>query len=124
MTFSASIQPGGKVSWQDPQGVKKFIESLEGKRVTVAIEQWRDRRSLDQNSYFHGPVCKILGDHLGYYPEEMKEIYREQFLRTEKNGRSFLRSTASLNTKEFSEFVSRCIEWAAQEFGVVIPDPE
>jgi hypothetical protein len=122
MQFTASIHRG-KTIWSDPDAVIAHVAKLEGKRVNVTIEQWRARRSDEQNRYLHGVVFKALSDHLGYEVEEVKELCKAMFLMQEKDGRQFPRPTSSLNTAEMVAFIERIQRWAAQEFGVVIPDP-
>lgn len=89
-------------------------------------------RSNPQNSYFHGPVVGILSRHLGYTEEEMKDILKGLFLSEEieidtKDGKipiTVVKSTASLKTDEFAEFIDKCVRWASFEHGCYIPPPE
>lgn len=121
--FVGEIQ-GGRVLWSDPEGVKAFVAGLENERVSISIEKWRPGRSAAQQRYYRGVVVKILADELGWEPEEMHEHLRQRFLLVEKDGRTFARSTASLNTADFGAFVDRVIRWAAIDLHIVIPDPE
>jgi len=81
-------------------------------------------RTNRQNKYYWGVVLPLSGEHFGYYPDEMHEAFKLLFLRRNEDGRpETLKSTSSLTTKEFVEYVDRCRHWAA-EHGIYIPDAE
>jgi hypothetical protein len=123
-TFSAEVQDG-KIQLYDPEGFEAYIDALNGKRVQITVSVHSPQRSKSQNAYFHGVVCKYIGERLrqyGYEADEVKEILKHKFLLVEKeDGQVFCRPTSSLNTAEFAEFIDRCIRWAAIELNVVIP---
>lgn len=114
---------GGKLQLRDREGLDRFVSGLEGKEVELAIRLRRRRRSDSANAYFHGVVCKLISEHLGYELEEVKELLKSMFLKIERDGRSFCRPTSSLDSKAMWEFIDRCIRWAAIELNLVIPDP-
>jgi CRISPR/Cas system CSM-associated protein Csm2 small subunit len=120
--FQAEIK-NGKTVWYDPQHVVQFIAKLEGARIIVTIEKWRGRRSDQANRFYWGAVVDAISEHTGYEKSEVHSILGMMFLLAEKDGRKYVRSTATLNTAEFSEFLDRVIRWAAMELGVVISDP-
>jgi uncharacterized C2H2 Zn-finger protein len=81
-------------------------------------------RSLRQNKYYWDQVVGIPAQHFGYLNEEMHRAYQLMFLRKFAEGKpETVRSTTSLDTKEFVEYVNKCREWAADN-ELVIPDPE
>ena len=81
-------------------------------------------RSLDQNAYYWGVVIELMSDETGFTTEEMHEALKQKFLMIEKNGMKFPRSTSSLTTGEFSEYVEKCKMFAAEWLGIFIPDAE
>jgi hypothetical protein len=115
----------GRVILDSKDSYIDYLSGMEGKRVGVAIHKERKSRSDQQNRYYWGVVCKILGDHLGYTPDEMHDIYREKFLKIpgEEGRPDRIGSTASLSTAEFETYQEQVRMWASQEFGVYIPLP-
>jgi hypothetical protein len=70
-------------------------------------------------------VIPLMAESCGYEDEEMHDALKHQFLRdreNEKAGLVLVKSSADLNTAEFTEYVEKCRRLAA-ELGVVIPDP-
>lgn len=99
----------------------EFLAPLEGKSVELSIERIRVKRTNHQNRYYWAVVLKTFGDHLGYHPEELHEALKLRFLpRDPESAIVVARSTTELNTKEFSEYVDRIIQLAA-EMGCYIP---
>ena len=103
---------------------RKYLESLIAKGAKVDVTQKRKTRSKWQNAWLHA-VIKEISDFTGYETDEAKEIIKRKCgLGYTKNGHQFTRSTADLDTKEFTEFMERVIRVCAQELELVIPDPE
>lgn len=109
----------------DPSGWTLALAKLEGKRITVDVSAWRKSRSAQQNRYFHGVVIAILGEHLGYFADEMRAALAHKFLGVvdDKTGLMRIRGTSDLTTVEFEEFLARVRQWAGEELGVFIPLP-
>ena len=107
--------------------LKKFetrIETLVKNKKKVELKEIRQSRSLSQNAYLH--VClSMFGIEFGLSIDEVKQMLKTecQFMNYEKNGTTFLKSTAMLNTKELTEF----IEWIrtfSSQHGLYIPTSE
>jgi hypothetical protein len=117
----------GKLIFTDPVNYSKVISSLEGKAVVVNIKEPRSQRSKNQNDYYFGVVVEILAEHTGYSREEMHEVLKAKFLSETKElaGQSitFSRSTTSLSTVEFEEYLVRIREWASASLECFIPLP-
>ena len=114
----------GLFEFADKQGFIRWLSSKFKKNdwVEIKIIKWRSKRSLDQNAYYWGVVIDILHKHLGYTKDEMHSALKYLFLKEEKNGLTIIKSTAKLNTKEFSKYVEKVKDWASQKMGVFIPD--
>ena len=104
----------GRIKLDIPDRFKTYLSSFEGKRIELVLRERRAGRSDQQNRYYHGVVLKIIADYLGYTTEEMGELVKEHFN---------IESTSKLSTKEFNDHIERVVGWAAQQFGVYIPDP-
>jgi hypothetical protein len=91
-------------------------------------------RSLKQNDYYHGVVIPMVRSGLYDVGYELRPTGVHEFLKylllddeiideitwtyTTKEG-----STKELTTKEFSEFISKIQQWAAEYLNIYIPDP-
>lgn len=115
---------------------KRLAQLLRGRRdcdLELVIERKHATRSAAQNSYYWGVVVGLLSEHTGYTPDEIHEILKAKFLPkklavTDGNGEirgEFVigGTTTRLNKIEFGEFVEAVRRWAAEDLGVVIPDP-
>ena len=108
---------------------KKLAES--GK--IVELTEKKPRRSLPQNKYLH-VVLAYFGTQTGNTKEWVKQQYYKKlvnpdlFIREKEDkylGRiKVLRSSADLDTSEFSLSIERFRNWAAQEAGIYIPSAD
>jgi hypothetical protein len=77
-------------------------------------------------------VIPLLAEHIGYETEEMHDALKWRFLQTHTQDEHdtaaswvklpTVRSTADLDTAEFTEYIEQCRRLGA-EMGVVIPGP-
>lgn len=100
-----------------------YIQILEGQRVDVVVRKHKAKRSNNQNNYYFGVVCKILGDYFGYDENEMHDALKYKFLRKGAADLETVQSTTKMNTAEFEEYLEKVRRWAAMEYGVVVPLP-
>lgn len=108
---------------------KKLAES----GVIVELTEKKPRRSLPQNKYLH-VILAYFGTQTSNTLEWVKQQYYKKlvnpdlFIREKEDkylGRiKVLRSSADLDTSEFSLSVERFRNWAAQEAGVYIPSAD
>ena len=108
---------------------KKLAES--GK--IVELTEKKPRRSLLQNKYLH-VLLAYFGTQTGNTLEWVKQQYYKKlvnpdlFIREKEDkylGRiKVLRSSADLDTSEFSLSIERFRNWAAQEAGIYIPSAD
>lgn len=108
---------------------KKLAES--GK--IVELTEKKPRRSLPQNKYLH-VILAYFGAQTGNTLEWVKQQYYKKlvnpdlFIREKKDKYlgmiKVLRSSADLDTSEFSLSIERFRNWAAQEAGIYIPSAD
>lgn len=108
---------------------KKLAES--GK--IVELTEKKPRRSLPQNKYLH-VILAYFGAQTGNTLEWVKQQYYKKlvnpdlFIREKEDkylGRiKVLRSSADLDTSEFSLSIERFRNWASQESGVYLPSAD
>lgn len=108
---------------------KKLAES----GVIVDLTEKKPRRSLPQNKYLH-VILAYFGTQTGNTLEWVKQqcykklVNPDLFIREKEDkylGRiKVLRSSADLDTSEFSLSIERFRNWAAQEAGIYIPSAD
>jgi hypothetical protein len=91
------------------------------------------QRSNPQNRYYWGCVVQVISDELGYTRTEVHEMLKQKFLtsmeciKNKRTGISYLipkeKSTTSLDTKSWEEFMSQVREWASMALNIYIPEP-
>lgn len=123
---------GGKVQIDRPR-FARLLEMLADGRYEVLVERWSETRSQQQNRYYHGVVVELLADYWGLDHDDAHELIKlhcNPKIITVLNKESgelqeetIGASTAKLSKENWSKFIERCQRWAAEEFNVVIPDP-
>lgn len=101
--------------------------------VIVDLTEKKPRRSLPQNKYLH-VILAYFGTQTGNTLEWVKQQYYKKlvnpdlFIREKEDkylGKiKVLRSSADLDTSEFSLSIERFRNWAAQEAGIYIPSAD
>lgn len=99
----------------------------------VELTEKKPRRSLPQNKYLH-VILAYFGTQTGNTLEWVKQQYYKKlvnpdlFIREKEDkylGKiKVLRSSADLDTSEFSLSIERFRNWAAQEAGIYIPSAD
>lgn len=128
-TFGAIVTEKATLKMGEHQRreMDRWIATLKGQAVVITIKREHATRSNQQNRYWWGVVVPLIAEHLGYTNDEMHEALKYKFLRTEAEAAPTdlpkIRSTTSLNTKEFTDLIENVITWAGSEFGIEIPLP-
>lgn len=96
----------------------------------IALSDWEyeiinveEKRSDKQNRYLRGCVYRVLADYTGYDKDKVHAIMSYKFLLDQSGKSPYVKSTALLSPKEFTEYVDKIIDFAAS-FGVAIPSAE
>lgn len=105
----------GKIKLDNKPRFMEYLAGFEGNRVELVLRKRNPGRSEQYNRYYWAVPVVIIGDYLGYEAEEMHKVLKEKFN---------VESTARMKTDEFQEYIGKIVRWAAQEFGLHIPDPE
>jgi len=117
----------GRILYGDPVQYSRVLSALEGQEVSVSIKPRHKSRSNRQNRYYRGCVLEILSDWNGDIPDDWHEWLKMKFLSTEKeiNGERFIyaRSTTTLSTSEFEDYMQKIREWASVKLNLYIPKP-
>jgi len=118
--------PKGKLKLvlHDREEFMQNLANFDGKDVWITIDRVFRQRTEAENRYYWGVVVKILAEHLGYTKDEMHDALRWEFLRVEHDkGPPTVRSTTSLSTVEFEEYLEEIRFWAWDQFECMIPLP-
>lgn len=132
---------GGKITLPRKRLQKEVASTFEGHGIEVIFQRKRNRRSSQQNRYYHGVVIPMvlnafidLGHDLqsgnaGHH-EMIHEILKERFLDngielSDANGEVIEGpcSTTRCTTVDFMEYLERIAQWAAEALNIVIPEP-
>ncbi len=128
--FKGMVENGQiKVDKHHEEKFIKYKRELEGKAISIVIRRYRTNRSEEQNGYYWGVVVKMIMEEMGELTmDETHDMLRERFLRRgilHKGKRYWTtRSTASLDTTGFEDYLAQIRTWASFEFnGINIPLP-
>jgi hypothetical protein len=104
--------------------VKKIAGYIKpGTSYTIEILKSKQKRSLNQNAYYWGVIVDIFARETGYTKEESHQELAKQFLSYEAHGKTFVRSTTTLNTSEFERYTEKCRIFMEDNLGVRPPLP-
>ena len=116
----------GELRWHGIDG-KRYaatVKHLEGREFELTLRARPKKRSLNQNAYYHGVVVDMIAREAGYSSEEAHEALKAKFLRIhDDSALPTVRSTTSLTTLEFENYLDQCRQLAAEMFGLYVPLP-
>ena len=135
LTYYGRVEQDGALKLPGAK-IRKEVAHFAGKEIEVTIQRKKKHRSSPQNRYYHGVVVEMIrsgmkdmGDDVTQ--EQVHEFLKWRFLRAQRVDEStgellyeYAGSTASLSTIEFSEYVEKCCQFAAEFLGVSIPLPQ
>lgn len=110
------------------------IAHHENKEICIEIYRKRKTRSLSQNAYYWKVVIPAIKEMMEEFGNDLDDEETHSFLKehvgkltgsvVDSVGRrvAITKSSATLSTAEFENYLLRVTAWAAQE-GVVIPAP-
>ena len=119
----------GKVRLDHVPRWRAAIQRLEGRRIEVTLQQFRQTRSLKANAYLWGVIYPTIAEWSGHDENELHDAMKAMFLPAREvslpTGEVVmaLASTRTLDTLAFSDFVTRVKVWARGQ-GVEIPEPD
>lgn len=118
------------------KAIRDYINGLPIGRHVVSIKKYKKQRSLSQNSYYHSCVVPAVKDGLidaGFdrhllNSETVHEMLKNKFLKEEVPNDDGLfiemvRSTSSLTTTEFMNYIDDIQRWASEFLNIYIASP-
>src|SRR6188768_3163269 len=114
-----------------PEKQKLFgiLKKLKPVRYVFDIKQWKNRRSINQNNYYHACIVEPLAAYLGYIKEDMHEAlklkFNPKYLTNRKTGEvtTIGGSTTELTTSEMEEYQEQIRIWSLTELDFLIKLP-
>ena len=73
------------------------------------------QRSHKQNNYYWKCIVKILSSELGYYPHEIHDLLKREFM---------IDDTKTMERGEFNDYIEQIRIWSQTELGILLPTPE
>lgn len=114
----------------DKRKVIDYVENLpEGKQYTAEIKVKRKQRSTDQNRLYWLWLTCIMAE-TGEHKGRLHEFFKQYFLGMDEHWAfnryqvMVPRSTATLDTKQMTDYLERVQQFAATELGILLPNPE
>jgi hypothetical protein len=131
LELTGHIEDDGVLKIHNKNALNEWSAQNKGKNVLVRFERRGSKRSLPQNRYYHGVVVQMvmmgLRD-IGYClsHDETHFFIKQKFNPVQipnKHGEAIELpgSTTQMNKTDFSEYIERIAQWAAEYLSVVIP---
>jgi hypothetical protein len=131
---SASVK-GGRLFIQHRREFDRQIAQMkDGWQLELTVQRRRATRSVQQNAWYWSGVLGALREHTGHTEDELHDLCKAMFLPKRlalNNGNGEVvgeyvlgGSTRQLNTNEFTEYIERIRQWAAETLDCDIPDPD
>ena len=117
MRYNLSIQ-------QNALAAEQQLKHLIKKGAKIELTEKRSRRTLSQNAYLH-LILSWWGLEYGYTLEESKQYFKElneDYYYYKKKGKTFVRSTSGVDTKEMTVHIEKFRDWSVQN-GLYLPAP-
>lgn len=120
------VKKNGNLVFDNPEAfavAKSLIP--EGKRFELTLDKERVARTTQSNKYLWGVVYAIISEHTGYDPEQVHDAMKEKFASQRlESGLMITERTSKMDTIRFSKYVDDIKRFAAEFFGLNIPDAD
>lgn len=134
----------GVIVFEQEKLFREQVATFEGYEVKITVERYRKNKSTKQLGYFWAVVVPAFQEAIyetqgiwfsidniylmllnGLSKEPIVDIFTGEIL-TNKEGIPIetLKSLSAMTTVEMNEFTNKCVHFALENFGVVIPPPD
>ena len=126
--FSGMIA-NGRLHLNERGKFDNYLLSLNNRDIECIVRKKRKPKTQNQLGYFYGVVCKIISDHTGSTPKEVKKDLKEEILSPISEltiggvREKIYPSLKNMDTETMSMFIDESIRIAAQHHRLVIPEP-
>lgn len=109
--------------------INTYVQKHDGQYVRLSMSQPTKGRSNYQNRYYWGVVLEILASETGHTTEEMHEFMKaeylpRQFMTLAGKEHELVKSTTTLSTVDFEDYLENIRSFAARDLGIKIPMPK
>jgi hypothetical protein len=135
ITHFGKVEHTGYLKISNRKAFDTALLDFKNKEVVITIET-KGKRSLNQNSYFHGVLLPIVKEHLldlGWKEARSLEWVKNYIkfnclikeVVNEKTGEitKTLGETSGLTKGEFNDFIADVQQWSMEKLGLYLPDP-
>ena len=108
-----------------PENEEDYITQLKNfnnKDVEIVVRKPKVVRSGQQNKMYWSYLT-LIGSNIGEEPSELHDTFKAMFLQDRTGRLTTVRSTASLTTIEFTEYIEK-IKRKVAEMGIYLPDAD
>jgi hypothetical protein len=135
LRYHGFVARDGQMSLYNRKGFgNEVAQHFKDSEITLTVEKKQTERTVQQNRYYWGVIIPLVRNALreaGYRATKdtahrlIKHLFVQDELINEQTGEliSFTGSTSTLSKEEFMVLIARIQQWAAEEFGIAIPDP-
>lgn len=120
ISFNGTIKDG-HFELNNKENYHRYIANCKDGEYTLTLKRKRNRRSLNQNNLYWEWIS-IIGNELGYEKEEIHCTLKAMFLVDRSKKIPIIRSSANLNSFEFSQYMEQIDRWCAEQ-GILLPLP-
>lgn len=132
--FYAQIDKRGRIRVDSPEAFKRVALALAGQPAQITLGPVSRRRSDRANRWYWGQILELLSEHTGHTHDELHEYCKARFIPKrlaicDGNGvviddRVVGGSTTKLSTADMAVYCDAIRQFAAEDLGLVIPDPD
>ena len=99
------------------------LNRLQGKHILIDVKPL-EKRDIPV-AYFYGVVCNTIAEAINEDVDSVRDYLCTMLLTKTrmfaKERHEITRSITSLTKTEFEEFIDKCLFWANQKWGIMIP---
>lgn len=131
LQISGLVLENGKLSQLNSKLIKQFLLDNVGDIISIELKR-NKKRTNPQNAYYWGVVLPLIRNAINELGNEFSIEDTHEYLKLEFNTKEVIvidelkvlpQSTAKLTTEEFTIYLEKCIKFAAEILGIVIPLP-
>lgn len=131
--FDGQIK-SGKLPASVSKAIALALQMFEGRRVKIALSEYKPPRSSKQNRYYWGYVIPVIvqmfrdagnsinGEEVHEYLKSQVGDLTEIVTMPDGKRRIITKSSAKLTTAEWEDYIDKIRAWAAR-YGVAVPFP-
>jgi hypothetical protein len=137
LTWTGFVDDAGKFALDKRADFARYLsETFKGCEVVLTVEKKSSRRSNGQNRWLWGVALPLIAEHCGYDHHEHERLHYD--LLAVRFGTEELqplvagaparivpaKTSSTMSTREFSDYMEWLTRYAADTLGVVIPLPD